>query len=562
MPLIGAYCTAGCRADLAIHCADVKPGSVQALLQGAAFSKAQVAIASGPLHRQRSHAAHPVAKVPHADDIGLRVVVAADHVIVSEHQKCGSTPAGWCNQRRAAIVWHGAAICPDDPKVRPLRGAAGHGAARIGIVKAARQADFDAPGLPFAPPKTAEVVRGRGQRIAWVVGPDVAASVACEVHSIGLIAGWYELGMPHRPGPTAGHIAGRDITALQNLERCNQLLFEKAAASAVKGQRGEGGNQGGIAAPLTIVAFHAPNRDDDVPVNVEARLNPAEKWGQLGLQGPAIADPNIAGRGRHIFRHRFDEFSLIAVPFDAVWQIPGPCESGIKGAGADPLRQGTAAEPLHPTGKTIGLGRQKAGAGKKRQGKGTTGNHSKQTISSRYASTYPLRSVGQAKLVAVGMFLPSPWGACRWQIAWLDHMIGWRKTAEDMKYPFASEKVAAAFAAFDPKIQDGLLHLRDLIFDIAATIPAVGPVSEELRWGQPAYLTPKTKAASTLRLGTIGPDIAIFAHCQSSIISDFAATFGTLDRIEGNRAVLFGDKDQIDDQRIATLIRHGLTYHL
>ena len=118
-------------------------------------------------------------------------------------------------------------------------------------------------------------------------------------------------------------------------------------------------------------------------------------------------------------------------------------------------------------------------------------------------------------------------------------------------------------AAMPDDVRAGAMHLRDLIFDVAADLPEVGPISEELRWGQPAYLTPTTKAGSTLRLGAAkGGGFAIFAHCQTTIISDFAAAFPATDQIDGNRAVVFQTPGDVDPARHGMLIRAGLTYHL
>ena len=123
--------------------------------------------------------------------------------------------------------------------------------------------------------------------------------------------------------------------------------------------------------------------------------------------------------------------------------------------------------------------------------------------------------------------------------------------------------VRAAFDALEPDAREALLQLRALIFDVADETPEVGPIEEVLRWGQPSYITPKKKAASTLRLGVPkNGSFAIFAHCQSSVISDYVALFPDQDRIEGHRAVLFDDVGQIDPQRHGLLIKSALTYHL
>ncbi|CUH64662.1 hypothetical protein TG4357_01420 [Thalassovita gelatinovora] len=128
---------------------------------------------------------------------------------------------------------------------------------------------------------------------------------------------------------------------------------------------------------------------------------------------------------------------------------------------------------------------------------------------------------------------------------------------------FSDAAVKAAFGAFAPEARRGLIGLRQLIFETAADLPEVGTVEETLRWGQPAYLTPVRKSGSTLRLGVPkSGGFALYAHCQTTIISAFAAAFPGQDRIEGNRAVLFEDASQIDPDRHTLLIRHALTYHL
>lgn len=114
--------------------------------------------------------------------------------------------------------------------------------------------------------------------------------------------------------------------------------------------------------------------------------------------------------------------------------------------------------------------------------------------------------------------------------------------------------VKRVFDDVDPKKRETLLAARELIFDCAGDIP----IKECLKWGQPSYLAPK---GSTLRLGlnTAG-QAAIFAHCQSTIVSDFAAQFGADFQVEGNRAVVLGAFTPKDQDKLRALIRHGLTY--
>lgn len=125
---------------------------------------------------------------------------------------------------------------------------------------------------------------------------------------------------------------------------------------------------------------------------------------------------------------------------------------------------------------------------------------------------------------------------------------------------FANQQVAAAFAAFPSDARAGLHRLRDLILATADGIPQAQPLTETLKWGQPAYLAPK---GSTLRLGVPkSGGFGLFVHCQSRLIPTFQTAFPDTDRIEGTRAILFDHPDEIDPVRHGWLIAQALTYHI
>ncbi|MBL4807218.1 MAG: DUF1801 domain-containing protein [Rhodobacteraceae bacterium] len=106
-----------------------------------------------------------------------------------------------------------------------------------------------------------------------------------------------------------------------------------------------------------------------------------------------------------------------------------------------------------------------------------------------------------------------------------------------------------------------LLALRQLIFDVASENPDIGDISETLKWGQPSYTTVK-KSGSPIRLGVPKPGgFAIYCHCQTTLINDFAALFDRDFKFDGNRAVLFADGETPDLEKIRLLILAALTYH-
>ena len=131
-----------------------------------------------------------------------------------------------------------------------------------------------------------------------------------------------------------------------------------------------------------------------------------------------------------------------------------------------------------------------------------------------------------------------------------------------MQHPFQTPAIKAAFAAFDADQRTGLLALRAHIFETAATLP-IGRVEESLKWGQPSYNTPDTRAATPIRLGTTkAGDIAIFTHCQSTVMSDFRALAPANMRFDGNRALHVSPSHPIPLDDITPLIRAALTYRL
>lgn len=123
--------------------------------------------------------------------------------------------------------------------------------------------------------------------------------------------------------------------------------------------------------------------------------------------------------------------------------------------------------------------------------------------------------------------------------------------------------VRAVIDGYPAQAREGVLALRGLILEVAGRLPEVGPLDETLKWGQPAYPPRRPRTGSTLRVGLHkGAQFALFAHCQTSIISDYAQAFPAWDRLDGNRAVLFDTPGQVEPERLSHLVRHALTYHL
>jgi len=129
--------------------------------------------------------------------------------------------------------------------------------------------------------------------------------------------------------------------------------------------------------------------------------------------------------------------------------------------------------------------------------------------------------------------------------------------------PFEDPAVHAVFAGFEPPVRERLMQIRALIFSVAGETPEVGSLVETLKWGQPAYLPKKPRVGTTIRLGVPKTGgYAVFTHCQTSLISDFRVMFDDVFDFDGNRAVLFDGAEDPDMEKLASLVRRALTYHL
>ena len=126
--------------------------------------------------------------------------------------------------------------------------------------------------------------------------------------------------------------------------------------------------------------------------------------------------------------------------------------------------------------------------------------------------------------------------------------------------PPIPQPVAHAFDNVPPAHRQTLLDTRDLIFDVTQSDQRIGALEETLRWGEPAYLTQTKKNGSTIRLGVekISGKAAVFFNCQTTLVEEFRAQFGSDLQYSKNRAVLIGD----NHDALKICIGAALTYHL
>ena len=139
----------------------------------------------------------------------------------------------------------------------------------------------------------------------------------------------------------------------------------------------------------------------------------------------------------------------------------------------------------------------------------------------------------------------------------------WEKIRSYRK--FECKKVQEKFELYPKNVKSQLLFLRDLIFKIAAQTEMVGDIEETLKWGEPSYVTSKTRSGSTVRIdwkqGT--PDnYYIYFNCKTTLVDSFKEIYGDIFIYGGNRSLIFHKDEQIPVNELSDCIAMALTYHL
>lgn len=121
--------------------------------------------------------------------------------------------------------------------------------------------------------------------------------------------------------------------------------------------------------------------------------------------------------------------------------------------------------------------------------------------------------------------------------------------------PSPPAAVASALAALPPRALD----LRALIF-AAAEATQTAPLTETLKWGQPAYL-PAKKAGTTLRLGVTGGQPTLFVPCSTTLLDRYRDVFPAEFTYSGVRAVHVPADGPFPEAAFQQIAAMALTYH-
>ncbi|MDZ4368053.1 MAG: DUF1801 domain-containing protein [Afipia sp.] len=130
--------------------------------------------------------------------------------------------------------------------------------------------------------------------------------------------------------------------------------------------------------------------------------------------------------------------------------------------------------------------------------------------------------------------------------------------------PFADRAVEAKFRSLPELLRPPMLRLRQTILAVAAANPDIGPLTETLKWGEPAWLPKRPRTGTTVRAGALkgsSTHYALYVHCQTSLIETFRRHYPEQFSYEGNRALVFAAGSEPPAEPLAHCIALALAYH-
>lgn len=133
-----------------------------------------------------------------------------------------------------------------------------------------------------------------------------------------------------------------------------------------------------------------------------------------------------------------------------------------------------------------------------------------------------------------------------------------------MTSPPVPAPIAEALSRYPQPVRRRLLEIRELIFTVAAETEAIGPLTETLKWSEPAYFTEASGSGSTVRLGVTkaAPDNpAVLFNCKTTLIETFRSHFAGDFTFEGNRAVMVPPTGPLPNAPLKLCLHMALTYH-
>ncbi len=112
-------------------------------------------------------------------------------------------------------------------------------------------------------------------------------------------------------------------------------------------------------------------------------------------------------------------------------------------------------------------------------------------------------------------------------------------------------------------LRSKLAPLRALIFDVATSNAAIGPIAESLKWGEPSFTPLRKGIGSSVRIAPRRDGkLSMNFICHTGLVDRFRETYGERLVFEGNRTIIIDPQQPLPKEQLRHCIAMALTYFL
>ena len=105
------------------------------------------------------------------------------------------------------------------------------------------------------------------------------------------------------------------------------------------------------------------------------------------------------------------------------------------------------------------------------------------------------------------------------------------------------------------------IRLRQSVLDTAAQNPAIGPIDESIKWGEPSFTPAKRGIGSSVRIAPCKDGkIAMNFICHTGLVDRFREIYGDKLAFEGNRTIIVDPAKPLQKEELGHCIAMALTY--
>lgn len=135
------------------------------------------------------------------------------------------------------------------------------------------------------------------------------------------------------------------------------------------------------------------------------------------------------------------------------------------------------------------------------------------------------------------------------------------KSKQKLKIKFPSEEVSSYYFNLTAVMFDLFMEIRTWIYELSVADEKIGEIEECLKWGEPSFLTPKTKSGSTIRMAKVNEfEFALYFNCNTTIAKEIAMEFPELN-CDGRRALYLSVSKKLPKSKLIVCLKKALLYH-